>query len=76
MVHSAKDLSPDQRQVVEALLGRSIREDEQIRIVATPLPPDRPSGRHISDVIVENMRDMPPEVLAASPSDGASEHDH
>ena len=32
--------------------------------------------RHISEVIRENMRDVPPEVLAQLPTDGASEHDH
>lgn len=32
--------------------------------------------KHISEVIRENMRDVPPEDLAALPSDGASEHDH
>ena len=32
--------------------------------------------RHISEVIRENMRDIPAEVLAQLPSDGASEHDH
>ena len=33
-------------------------------------------GRHISEVIRENMGDVPAEVLAQLPSDGASEHDH
>jgi hypothetical protein len=32
--------------------------------------------KHISEVIRENMRDVPPEVLAQLPTDGASEHDH
>jgi hypothetical protein len=32
--------------------------------------------RHISEVIRDNMRDVPPEDLAALPSDGASQHDH
>ena len=45
---------------------------------AKDLSPDQkvPDRRHISDVIAETMRDMPPEVLAALPKDGASEHDH
>ena len=38
------------------------------------LKSDRP--RHISEVIRENMRDVPPEILAALPEDGASQHDH
>jgi len=32
--------------------------------------------RHISEVIRDNMGDVPPEILAAMPKDGASEHDH
>ena len=37
---------------------------------------DRPAinpHRHISDVIVENMRDVPPEIMARMPKDGASQ---
>jgi hypothetical protein len=32
--------------------------------------------RHIADVIVENMRNVPSEIMAAMPEDGASQHDH
>jgi hypothetical protein len=32
--------------------------------------------RHISEVIVDNMKDVPPEIMATMPKDGASEHDH
>ena len=38
-------------------------------------PPSRPP-RHIADVIVENMQDVPPEIMARMPQDGASQHDH
>ena len=34
------------------------------------------SRRHISEVIRDNMKDVPPEDLAQLPVDGASEHDH
>jgi hypothetical protein len=40
---------------------------------------ERPTSnlhRHIADVIVENMRDVPPEIMARMPKDGASQHDH
>ena len=36
---------------------------------------ERPT-RHIADVICENMQDVPPEIMAAMPTDGASQHDH
>ena len=40
---------------------------------------ERPAGRsrrHIADVILENMQDVPPEIMARMPKDGASQHDH
>ena len=42
------------------------------------VPENRPEKphRHISEVIRENMRDVPPEDLAKLPKDGAAEHDH
>jgi hypothetical protein len=32
--------------------------------------------QHIADLIVENMRNVPPEIMATMPKDGASQHDH
>lgn len=32
--------------------------------------------RHISEVIRDNMRDVPPDILEQLPKDGASQHDH
>jgi hypothetical protein len=34
MIHKAKDLSPDQKVVIESLLGRSIADEEAISIRA------------------------------------------
>jgi len=46
MVHHVKDLSPDQRQAVENLLGRPVSEDESVSIKsirpAAILPPQLP----------------------------------
>jgi hypothetical protein len=38
-------------------------------------PVSRPY-RHIADVILENMQDVPAEIMAHMPKDGASQHDH
>lgn len=38
--------------------------------------PAGPPRRHISEKIRERMRDVPAEVWATFPTDGASEHDH
>ena len=39
MTRKAKDLSPDQRMVIESLLGCSIAENEEIIIRTTTAPP-------------------------------------
>jgi len=40
MIHSAKDLSPDQKLAIESLLGRPIREGEQVSLRTIPAPPE------------------------------------
>ncbi len=32
--------------------------------------------RHIADVICDEMQDVPAEIMAQMPQDGASQHDH
>ncbi len=32
--------------------------------------------RHIAEIIIESMKNVPPEIMAAMPADGASQHDH
>ena len=45
MIHKAKDLSPDEKKAVEALLGRALSEEEEISIralqAAEGLSPER-----------------------------------
>ncbi len=38
MIHAAKDLSPDQKVVIEGLLGRRVLEDEEISVRAIRPP--------------------------------------
>lgn len=44
MIHQAKDLSPEQKQLIESLIGRHIMEDEAISIRAIE-PPVLPEER-------------------------------
>lgn len=39
MIHSVKDLSPDQKMTIESLLGRPVAEEEQISVRTVPVPP-------------------------------------
>jgi hypothetical protein len=49
---------------------------EWIRKLAEQAPTNIKPRRHISEIIRENMRRVPPEIMATMPKDGASEHDH
>ena len=50
-----------------------------IEKLAGPIAPnptvERPV-RNIADFIVESVKDVPPEIVATMPADGASQHDH
>jgi hypothetical protein len=86
MQHAFKstDLAPDERAAVERLLGRPLESDETVEVVAhkeggaaSARAQDRSSDpRPIWDIILDNMKDVPPEEFAKLPKDGASEHDH
>jgi hypothetical protein len=38
--------------------------------------PEEAPLQHIANIILDNMRSVPPEIMAAMPEDGASQHDH
>ena len=40
MIHSVKDLSPDQKLAIESLLGRPISEGEQVNLRTVPASPE------------------------------------
>jgi hypothetical protein len=47
--------------------------------LATAVEPEPPAIRplqHIANLIVERMKDVPPEIMATLQKDGASQHDH
>jgi hypothetical protein len=47
-----------------------------IEKLAEQQPPVSRPLQHIADFIVESMKDVPPEIMATMPTDGASQHDH
>ena len=51
-------------------------EEYARQVLAHDLDADARPRRHISEVILENMSKVPPEIMAQMPKDGASEHDH
>jgi hypothetical protein len=50
--------------------------EEWIQRLAEPARPGERPLQHIADIIIENMKDVPPEIMATMPEDGASQHDH
>jgi len=64
----AKGLSTDA--LVREALDRILAEVPEV-------PPEQTrESRPIWEVILDNMKDVPPEEFAKLPKDGASEHDH
>ena len=55
-----------------------VREALDSILAAAPDPAEEhnPELRPIWEVILDNMKDVPPEEFARLPKDGASEHDH
>ena len=49
---------------------------EWIRQLAEQAQPATRPHQHIAEAICENMKDVPPEIMATMPTDGASQHDH
>jgi len=61
MICTAKDLSPDQKAVIESILGRAVLEDEEISVRAIQPPALSDQGRK---ELVEELRKYFAEVDA------------
>src|SRR5436309_2854210 len=77
------DLPDDQAAALKAkAAAQGLSLEEWFRVLAEQSAPSVESNeserdtRPIWEVIVENMKDVPPEDLAALPKDGASQIDH
>jgi len=51
-------------------------EEYARRVLARDLETGPRPRRHISEIILENMSKVPPEIMDRMPKDGASEHDY
>ena len=49
---------------------------EKLAAVTEPQPPAESPLQTAADIILNRMRNVPPEIMAAMPKDGASQHDH
>lgn len=70
---------PDEQQAALAAKAQAhgLSAEEYARqVLPHDLEADARPRRHISEIILENMSKVPPEIMAQMPKDGASEHDH
>ena len=70
---------PDEQQAILAAKARALgisAEEYARQVLAQDLEADARPRRHISEIILENMSRVPPEIMAQMPKGGASEHDH
>lgn len=59
MIRNAKDLSPDQKAVIESLLGRQLLESEDISVRAfEPVPVSDQRRREIADELRKYFADV------------------
>ena len=71
------ELPDDQAAALQAkAAAEGLSLAEWIQQIAEAAQPTSRSQRHIADLICEDMRDVPPEIMEAMPKDGASQHDH
>lgn len=46
------------------------------QLAESPQPPAERPLQTAAEIILSSMRDVPPEIMATMPRDGASQHDH
>ena len=73
MVHHVKDLSPDQRSVIENLLGRTLLEEESLTIKPARILQEAPTGfdrslafrryRENLDLLADRVTNVPEEEI-------------
>jgi hypothetical protein len=79
MVHNVKDLSPDQRLVIEGLLGRALHDEESLTIRPARVLKDAPTGAERTrlfrtyldhlDALAGRMKDVPEAEIDAAIDD-------
>jgi hypothetical protein len=73
MLHNVRDLSPDQRNAIESLLGRQLADDEALNIQLSRILHEAPVGEERSrawagylshlDVLAERVQQVPDDEL-------------
>jgi hypothetical protein len=75
------ELSDEQAEALKAkAAAHGLSLEAWLAQLASPEMPWEPSAERplqtAADIVLGCMRDVPPEIMAAMPTDGASQHDH
>jgi LmbE family N-acetylglucosaminyl deacetylase len=71
------NLSDEQARALEAkAAAEGLSVEEWIQKLAEPNPIAERPLQTAAEIILSSMRDIPPEIMATMPTDGASQHDH
>ncbi len=71
------ELSDEQAAALNAkAAAEGLSLTEWLQQLAEQAKPASQPLRHIADIILENMKAVPAEIMATMPEDGASQHDH
>jgi len=73
-------LSDEQATALQAkAAAEGLSLEAWIEKLAEPIAPNPPVERPLhtaAQIILDSMKDVPPEIMATMPTDGASQHDH
>jgi hypothetical protein len=73
-------LSDEQANALQAkAAAEGLSLEAWIEKLAEPIAPNPPVERPLhtaAQIILDSMKDVPPEIIATLPTDGASQHDH
>jgi hypothetical protein len=71
------NLSEKQATALEAkAAAEGLSVEAWIQKLADEEPPAERPLQTAADIVLSHMRKVPPEIMAAMPTDGASQHDH
>lgn len=71
------ELSDEQAEALKAkAAAEGLSLEAWLNRLATAEPSAEKPLQTVAEIILSSMRDVPPEIMATMPTDGASQHDH
>jgi hypothetical protein len=70
------ELPDDQAAALRAKAAAGLTLEDWLNKLATGEPSGERPLQTAADIVLSHMRNVPPEIMATMPKDGASQHDH